>query len=52
MVGLEITEEAFFTARNYWYGLMGWTQAGVPTAERIEKLELSDLLEGVQVVTA
>ncbi len=52
LAGVEITEEAFYTARNYWYGLMGWTQAGVPTSERIEKLELSDLLEGVQVVTA
>ena len=52
LAGVEITDEAFYAARNYWYELMGWTQEGVPTAERIEKLELNGLLEGVQVATA
>jgi aldehyde:ferredoxin oxidoreductase len=49
LAGVEITEEAFLRARNDWYGLMGWTEAGVPTAERITLLGLSRLLAGVAV---
>ncbi len=49
--GVEITDEAFYGARNYWYGLMGWTQEGVPTAERVSDLGLDSLLEGVAVPT-
>ena len=49
LAGVEITDEAFFGARNYWYGLMGWTEEGVPTAERISKLELDELLTDVAV---
>ena len=52
LAGVEITEEAFLTARNYWYELMGWTEEGVPTAERVEELELNDLLDEVAVTTA
>ncbi len=47
LAGVEITDEAFYGARNYWYGLMGWTEEGVPTAERVEKLGLTDLIEGM-----
>ncbi len=43
--GVEITQETFLNARNYWYELMGWTPEGVPTEERIEKLGLDGLLE-------
>lgn len=49
--GVEITQEAFLAARNYWYELMGWTGEGVPTASRVEKLELHALLDGVAVTT-
>ena len=28
LAGVEITDEAFYGARNYWYGLMGWTARG------------------------
>jgi aldehyde:ferredoxin oxidoreductase len=42
-----ITPEKFRAARDYWYGLMGWTEEGVPTAERLEKLGLTGLLEGI-----
>ena len=44
--------QAFHAARTYWYGLMGWTPDGVPTAERLQKLGLTSLLDGVQVHTA
>jgi aldehyde:ferredoxin oxidoreductase len=43
--GVEITEEAFHSARQTWYGLMGWTPEGVPTKERLDKLGLTELLE-------
>jgi aldehyde:ferredoxin oxidoreductase len=46
---VEITEAAFLRARNDWYGLMGWTEAGVPTTERIELLGLRELLAGAAV---
>jgi aldehyde:ferredoxin oxidoreductase len=49
LADVEITDEMFFRARNYWYSLMGWTEAGVPTAERLDKLELSDLLADIAV---
>ncbi len=52
LAGVEITEAAFLNARNYWYGLMGWTEAGVPTAERLDKLELTGLLDGIEIPTA
>ena len=52
LAGVEISQEAFLTARNYWYELMGWTEEGVPTAGRIEKLALNDLLDEVAVTTA
>ena len=52
LAGVEITDEAFYGARNYWYGLMGWTEdGGVPTAERVTKLDLDELLDGVEVPT-
>lgn len=51
LAGVEITEAAFLDARNYWYGLMGWTEEGVPTAERLDKLELAGLLNGIEVPT-
>jgi aldehyde:ferredoxin oxidoreductase len=44
LAGVEITEEALTAARDYWYGLMGWTQEGVPTEERIAALGLDTLL--------
>ena len=50
--GVEITDEAFLNARTYWYGLMGWTEEGVPTADRLEKLELTGLLDGISASTA
>jgi aldehyde:ferredoxin oxidoreductase len=49
LAGVEITDEIFLNARNYWYGLMGWTETGVPTSERLEQLELAGLLEGIQL---
>ena len=52
LAGVEITDEAFYGARNYWYGLMGWTEAGVPTAERISTLGLDSLLDGISVPAA
>ena len=42
-----ITPEKFRAARNYWYELMGWDTNGVPTSERLEKLGLTELLEGI-----
>ena len=45
LADVEITEEVFSKARNYWYGLMGWTEEGVPTSERLQELELVELLE-------
>lgn len=50
--GVEITPEAFLTARNYWYELMGWSEEGVPTSERIEELGLNDLLDEVALAKA
>jgi aldehyde:ferredoxin oxidoreductase len=46
LAGVEITDEAFHNARQMWYGLMGWTEEGVPTPERLQKLGLDDLLPG------
>ena len=43
--GVEITDEALHTARQTWYGLMGWTPEGVPTKERLDQLGLTELLE-------
>jgi len=45
LAGIEITEEAFYNARQTWYQLMGWTPEGVPTAERLVQLGLDGLLE-------
>lgn len=45
LAGVEITDEAFYHARQTWYGLMGWTPEGVPTAERLAQLGLTELLE-------
>ncbi len=44
LAGVEITAEAFHAAKTYWYGLMGWTEEGVPTAERMTELGLAALL--------
>jgi len=44
LAGVEITQEALIEARDYWYGLMGWTQEGVPTEARIVALDLDTLL--------
>jgi aldehyde:ferredoxin oxidoreductase len=44
LAGIEITEEAFLNARQTWYGLMGWTADGVPTAERLNTLGLTEML--------
>ncbi|MCO6453215.1 MAG: aldehyde ferredoxin oxidoreductase family protein [Caldilineales bacterium] len=52
LAGVEITDEVFFTARNYWYGLMGWTQEGVPTQERLQALGLAELLDGISITVA
>ena len=52
LAGVEINEEAFFAARDYWYGLMGWTPQGVPTPERIQALGLAELLDGISVPLA
>jgi len=52
LAGVEITQEMFLNARNHWYGLMGWSEAGVPTAERLQSLELSGILDGMEVVAA
>lgn len=52
LAGVEITQEMFLNARNHWYGLMGWTEAGVPTAERLQSLELTEILGGMEVVAA
>ena len=51
LAGVEITEEAFLSARNYWYGLMGWTEEGLPTAERLDKLGLTGLLAEIKAPT-
>jgi aldehyde:ferredoxin oxidoreductase len=52
LANVEITDEIFLTARNYWYSLMGWTEEGVPTAERLDKLGLNSLLDGIKIPTA
>ena len=52
LADVEITDEMFLNARDYWYGLMGWTETGVPTTARLEKLELTGLLEGIEVPAA
>ena len=44
LAGVEITQEALTGARDDWYGLMGWTQEGVPTEERLRDLGLTELL--------
>ena len=44
LAGVEITQEALMRARDDWYGLMGWTQEGVPTEERLRDLGLTELL--------
>ena len=44
LAGVEITPEAFHAAKTYWYGLMGWTEEGVPTPERLEELGVTGLL--------
>jgi aldehyde:ferredoxin oxidoreductase len=43
LAGIEITDAAFFDARQTWYDLMGWTPEGVPTAERLAALGLDTL---------
>ena len=43
LAGQEITDEAFSSARQMWYELMGWTPDGVPTAERLAELGIDDL---------
>lgn len=52
LAGVEITQEMFLNARNHWYGLMGWTEAGVPTEERLATLGLDEILSGMEVVAA
>ena len=52
LADVEITDEMFLNARNYWYGLMGWTDEGIPTSERLDKLGLNGLLDGIAVTTA
>ena len=52
LAGVEITDEVFLHARNYWYLLMGWTEAGVPTSERLQALELTQIQDGIGVVAA
>lgn len=44
LAGVDITAEALTRARLRWYELMGWTPEGVPTAERLQQLGLSELL--------
>jgi aldehyde:ferredoxin oxidoreductase len=52
LAGVEITDEAFLHARNHWYSLMGWSEAGVPTAERLQTLGLSQILADSEVEIA
>jgi aldehyde:ferredoxin oxidoreductase len=52
LAGVEITDEAFFHARNHWYSLMGWTEEGVPTAERLQTLGLSQILADTELEIA
>jgi aldehyde:ferredoxin oxidoreductase len=42
--GVQITPEMLERAKRQWYGLMGWTAEGVPTAERLSALGISELL--------
>jgi aldehyde:ferredoxin oxidoreductase len=42
LAGIGITDEVFYTARQAWYALMGWTPDGVPTRERLAALDLID----------
>ncbi|MCS7040793.1 MAG: aldehyde ferredoxin oxidoreductase C-terminal domain-containing protein, partial [Caldilineales bacterium] len=49
LAGVAIDEAAFHAARQYWYGLMGWTADGVPTRARLEALGLTDLLTAAGV---
>jgi aldehyde:ferredoxin oxidoreductase len=44
LAGIEITEESFLAARQTWYRLMGWTDDGVPTPERLKQIGLAELL--------
>ncbi len=48
--GIEITDEAFSAARDYWYGLMGWTDNGIPTKERLQQLGLMELLQDMKIL--
>ncbi|MFN8455058.1 MAG: aldehyde ferredoxin oxidoreductase family protein [Anaerolineae bacterium] len=49
LAGIEITDEAFLKARNHWYYLMGWTETGVPTPERLKELGLAEMLEDIRL---
>ena len=42
--GVEITPGMLERAKLQWYGLMGWTADGVPTAERLAALGVAELL--------
>lgn len=44
LAGAEITEEAFYRARQTWYARMGWTPEGVPTPARLAALGLEGLI--------
>lgn len=44
LAGAEITDEAFYQARQTWYARMGWTPEGVPTPERLAALGLDELI--------
>lgn len=44
IAGIGIAEDTLNHARQMWYGLMGWTPEGVPTAERLAALNLQDLV--------
>jgi aldehyde:ferredoxin oxidoreductase len=43
LAGIAVSADALYAARQTWYGLMGWTPDGVPTAERLAALDLRDL---------
>ncbi len=44
LAGIEISDEAFANAVQMWYGMMGWTAEGVPTAERLDKLGVTAMI--------
>lgn len=52
LAGVVIDAGAFQAARQYWYGLMGWTEEGTPTPERLEALGLAELLDRGQAERA